>query len=85
MIFANGDKIITYQEDASVIKNIKAQFDKNNLNIDNPHIGEVVFTKNTVSFYYDPVEVMENENTIEPAAYIITLVKPVLDSVSGRK
>ena len=85
MIFANGDKIITYQEDASVIKNIKAQFDKNNLNIDNPHIGEVVFTKNTVSFYYDPVEVMENENTIEPAAYIIALVKPVLDSVSRRK
>lgn len=85
MIFANGDKIITYQEDASVIKNIKAQFDKNNLNIENPHIGEVVFTKNTVSFYYDPVEVMENENTIEPAAYIIALVKPVLDSVSGRK
>lgn len=85
MIFANGDKIITYQEDASVIKNIKAQFDKDNLNIDNPHIGEVVFTKNTVSFYYDPVEVMENENTIEPAAYIISIVKPVLDSVSGRK
>lgn len=85
MIFANGDKIITYQEDASVIKNIKAQFDKDNLNIDNPHIREIVFTKNTVSFYYDPIEVMENENTIEPASYIISIVEPVLDSVSGGK
>lgn len=85
MIFANGDKIITYQEDASVIKNIKEQFDKDKLNIDNPHIGEVVFTKNTVSFYYDPIEVMENENTIEPASYIISIVKPLLDSVGGGK
>ncbi|MEK4554490.1 MULTISPECIES: hypothetical protein [Jeotgalicoccus] len=85
MIFANGDKIITYQEDASVIKNIKAQYDKNGLRIDNPYIGEVTFTKNTVSFYYDPVVVMENENTIEPASYIISIVEPVLDSVSGGK
>ncbi len=85
MIFANGDKIITYQEDASVIKNIKAQFDKENLNFDNPYIGDVVFTKNTISFYYDPVEVMENENTIEPATYIISIVEPVLDSAGGGK
>ena len=85
MIFANGDKVITYQEDASVIKNIKTQYDKNGLNIDNPYIGETVFTKNTVSFYYNPVEVMEKENTIEPAAYIISIVEPALDSVSGGK
>ena len=85
MIFANGDKIITYQEDASVIKNIKAQYDKNGLHIENPYIGEVAFTKNTVNFYYDPVVVMENENTIEPASYIISIVEPVLDSVSGGK
>lgn len=85
MIFANGDKIITYQEDATVINNIKAQFDKAHLNFDNPYIEGVGFTKNTVSFYYDPVEVMEKENTIEPATYIISIVEPVLESASGGK
>lgn len=85
MIFANGDKIITYQEDAAVIKKIKAQFDKDALNLNNPYIGEVAFTKNTVSFYYDPIIVMENENTIEPASYVISIVEPVLDSMSEGK
>ena len=85
MIFANGDKVITYQDDASVIKNIKAQSDQEALKVNNPYIGEVAFTKNTVSFYYDPVEVMENENTIEPANYIISIVEPMLDSVSEGK
>lgn len=85
MIFANGDKVITYQHDASVIKSIKAAFDKEAVSINNPYIEEVIFTKNTVSFYYDPVEVMENENTIEPANYIINIVEPVLNSVSEGK
>ena len=85
MIFANGDKVITYQDDASVIKNIKAQYDQEALKVNNPYIGEVAFTKNTFSFYYDPVEVMENENTIEPANYIISIVEPMLDSVSEGK
>lgn len=85
MIFANGDKVITYQNDASVIKNIKTEYDKETLKLDNPYIGEIIFTKNTVSFYYDPVEVMENENTIEPANYIISIVEPMLDSVSEGK
>lgn len=81
MIFENGDKIITYQEDASIITEIKNKLEKNALN--NPYIGEVAFTKNTVSFYYDPINVMENENTIEPANYIISIIQPMLDSVSG--
>lgn len=83
MIFENGDRIITYQEDASIITEIKNMLDKNALN--NPYIGEVAFTKNTVSFYYDPINVMENENTIEPANYIISIIQPMLDSVSGGK
>lgn len=85
MIFANGDKIITYQEDASIIKEIKKQFDSNTLNISNPFIEEVIFTKNTVNFYYNPIKVMENENTIEPANYVISIVEPVLDSISEVK
>ena len=83
MIFENGDRIITYQEDASIITEIKNMLDKNALN--NPYWGDVAFTKNTVSFYYDPINVMENENTIEPANYIISIIQPMLDSVSGGK
>lgn len=83
MIFENGDKIITCQEDASIITEIKNKLDKDAVN--NPYISEVAFTKNTVSFYYDPINVMENENTIEPANYIISIIQPMLDSVSGGK
>lgn len=85
MIFANGDTAITCQIEPAEVERLLASYKKEGKLTDSPYITEVQFTKNTVTFHYEPIEVMENENTIEPSTFVTTIVKAVLNHKSEVK
>ena len=85
MIFANGDTAITCQIEPTEVERLLATYKKDGKLTDSPYITAVQFTKNTVTFHYEPIEVMENENTIEPSTFVTTIVKSVLNRESEVK
>src|SRR5699024_5994857 len=82
MLFANGDRAITGQLNRDVIVNLENEFLKDKSLIQSDHIEGVSFTKDTITVFYDPIQVLENENTIEPSLYIMSRLEPVLNSDS---
>ena len=82
MLFANGDRAITGQLNRDVIANLEKDFLKDKSLIQSDYIEGVSFTKDTITVFYDPIQVMENENTIEPSLYIMSRLEPILNSYS---
>ena len=82
MLFANGDRAITGQFNRDVIANLENDFLKDKSLIQSDYIEWVSFTKDTITVFYDPIQVMENENTIEPSLYIMSRLEPILNSYS---
>ena len=82
MLFANGDRAITGQLNRDVIANLENDFLKDKSLIQSDYIEGVSFTKDTITVFYDTIQVMENENTIEPSLYIMSRLEPILNSYS---
>lgn len=71
MFFANGDRAVTYQQnemiDAAVLARLKNAFNTTT----HQYLTELITTEQTLTFMYEPIKIMEDQNTIEPCTIVI--------------
>ncbi|MCG1010203.1 hypothetical protein J4760_09230 [Salinicoccus sp. ID82-1] len=78
MIFANGDCHITYQQQEPLSPARREDLEQSFKDSSHVYLLDMVATGNTLTFYYSPIRVMEEHNTIEPGDVVIEEVREFL-------
>ena len=78
MIFANGDCYITYQQPDPIDSTKRVELEKAFEEGKHVYLNSMITTEHTLTFYYSPIKVMEEQNTIEPDDIIIGEVREFL-------
>lgn len=71
MIFANGDCYVTYQQPEPIDSTKRVELEQAFEEGDHVYLRDMVTTEHTLTFYYSPIRVMEEKNTIEPGDIVI--------------
>lgn len=79
MIFANGDCAITYQQEETIPQSERTRIEEAFYqDVPQRFITDMMTTENSLTFLYEPVSIMEANNTLEPCGIAVEKVTDFL-------